>query len=148
MTKLRAHVDRQAFRKKSVGGTEMKKSLVFALITMVFALVATVAIAEHKTSLDLKIGDEVYVCNCGEACPCHTISNNPGQCTCGKDLVKAKVTKVDKGTADFMAEGWEKARTMKTAGKYACNCGPKCPCDTISQNPGNCTCGVEMKAVM
>ena len=23
----------------------------------------------------------------------------------------------------------------------ACDCGPDCKCDTISQNPDNCTCG-------
>ncbi len=27
---------------------------------------------------------------------------------------------------------------------YACNCGAKCPCDTLSMNPGKCTCGVDM----
>jgi hypothetical protein len=26
----------------------------------------------------------------------------------------------------------------------ACDCGPDCKCDTISQNLGNCTCGKEM----
>ena len=31
--------------------------------------------------------------------------------------------------------------------KYACACGPTCPCETISQNPGQCTCKKDMKAV-
>ena len=26
----------------------------------------------------------------------------------------------------------------------ACDCGPDCKCDTISQNPDNCTCGKKM----
>jgi hypothetical protein len=127
---------------------EMKKTLVFVMVTMVFALLTTLGIGGEKTSLDLKVGDALYVCNCGEACPCHTISTNVGNCTCGKEMVKAKVVKVGQGTADFMAEGWEKARTFNTVGKYACDCGPQCPCNTISQNPGKCTCGKEMKAVM
>lgn len=124
----------------------MRKSLVFVMVSMVIALLTTFAMAGGKTSLELKVGDELYVCNC-EGCPCHTISTNAGQCTCGKDMVKAKVVKVEEGKADFMAEGWEKARTFTTVGKYACACGPDCPCNTISQNPGKCTCGKEMKAV-
>jgi hypothetical protein len=100
---------------------------------------------ELKPFMALKVGDEVYVCNCGEKCPCHTMSKNPGQCSCGVDLVKAKVTRVDEGSAMVMING--KERSFKTVGKYACACGPACPCNTISQNPGKCTCGMEMKAV-
>ena len=87
-------------------------------------------------------GQEVYACNCGAACPCNTLSNNPGKCTCGKDMAKVKVKSVGDGTAVLLFGGEE--RTFKTKGKYACACGEKCPCNTISQNPGKCTCGVEM----
>jgi len=31
-----------------------------------------------------------FVCGCGASCPCNTISQNPGKCACGKDLVPAK----------------------------------------------------------
>ena len=31
--------------------------------------------------------------------------------------------------------------------KYVCDCGPDCKCDTISQNPGNSTCGKKMVEV-
>jgi hypothetical protein len=55
--------------------------------------------------------------------------------------------KVEKGKAYLKAEGWEKERVFKTEGKYTCDCGPDCKCNTISQNPGKCTCGAEMKAV-
>jgi len=112
---------------------------------LVLSLVSAIAIAGSRGSFVLKAGDELYVCDCGEKCPCDSMSNNPGQCTCGKDLVKAKVTRVEKEKAFFKAEGWGKERAFKTVGKYTCACPPACKCDTISQNPGKCTCGVEMK---
>jgi len=31
--------------------------------------------------------------------------------------------------------------------KYTCACGEGCNCDTISQKPGNCSCGKDMKKV-
>jgi hypothetical protein len=95
--------------------------------------------------MHLTVGQEVYACNCGAKCPCNTLSHNPGKCTCGVDLVQAKVKSVGDGTAMLMVNGEE--RTFKTRGKYACACSPKCPCNTISQNPGKCTCGVDMAKV-
>ena len=118
----------------------MKKMLIFmGVFTLIFT---TFAIAD-KTKMVAKVGDELYVCACGEGCPCDTMSRNPGQCTCGKDLVKTKVTKVEKGK--ITVESREKPFVSK--GKYACACGPDCKCDTISQNPGNCTCGKKMVEV-
>lgn len=117
----------------------------FFVLGVTMALVLS-AYAGSNGKMDLKVGDEVYACNCGEKCPCNTLSRNPGKCTCGKELVKAKVTKVEEGKAYLMAKGWEKERVFKTTGKYACNC-PGCKCGTISQNPGKCSCGVEMKKV-
>jgi hypothetical protein len=72
----------------------MKKLLILAIV---FALAfATLAFAA-KTRMSAKVGDELYVCACGEGCPCDTMSRNAGQCSCGKDMVKTKVTKVEKG---------------------------------------------------
>ena len=123
----------------------MKKiMIVFPFVLMVLAVFA---FAAEKGALDLKVGDERYVCNCGEKCPCNTISSNEGKCTCGSDMVKATVTKVEKGKAFFKAAGWDKERTFKTVGKYACSCSPDCKCGTISQNPGKCTCGSKMKKI-
>jgi hypothetical protein len=125
----------------------MKKIAV--LLTVVMALVVvSLAFARDKSKMELKAGDEVYVCNCGEKCPCNTMSTNAGNCTCGKPMVKAKVTKVEGGSAMLSAAGWEKERTFVTTGKYMCACGPDCKCDTISQAPGKCTCGKEMKKVI
>ena len=125
----------------------MKKTLLVVLgIVLALGLIA-VAYADLKSKMELKAGDEVYACNCGQACNCDTLSHNPGTCTCGKDMVKATVTKVGEGTALLKASGWEKERTFKTAGQYACACGEACKCGSISQNPGKCTCGTDMQKV-
>jgi hypothetical protein len=118
--------------------------ILFALLTV--ALLA-LAFAGTEGKMDLKVGDEVYACNCGEKCPCLSMANKPGKCTCGSDMVKAKVTKIDGDTAYLKADGWDKERSFKTVGKYTCACGPGCGCNMISQNPGKCTCGTEMKKV-
>ena len=123
----------------------MKKALI--VFPFVFIFLASFVLAAEKGTLTLKVGDERYVCNCGEKCPCNTISNNEGKCTCGSDMVKAKVTKVEKGKAMFKAANWEKERTFKTIGKYKCGCSPDCKCETISQNPGKCTCGSKMQKI-
>jgi hypothetical protein len=120
------------------------RKIVCGVFVVLFVLVSVSVGMAEKGKMDLKVGDEVYVCNCGENCPCNTMSRNPGNCTCGNEMVKAKVLKVEPGKAEVKAESWDKARVFKTIGKYTCNCGPNCKCDTISQNPGKCTCGADM----
>lgn len=46
-------------------------------------------------------------------------------------------------TAGWVLAGSEKAVTFK-AGEavYACACGQKCPCDTLSRQAATCACGV------
>lgn len=70
-----------------------------------------------------------------------------GECTCGNTMVKAKVTKVDKDMACVKAEAWDKPRGYTTQGKYICSCGLSCNCGTISQHPGKCVCGNDLKPV-
>ncbi len=124
----------------------MKK--VWGIVPIVLLVVALAfSFAAEKSKQGLKAGDERYVCNCGEKCACNTISMSQGKCTCGSDMVKAKIAKVEKGKADFKAEGWQQNRTFKTVAKYVCNCSPDCKCGTISQNPGKCTCGSELKKI-
>lgn len=120
------------------------------LFVVAFSLVIGMdALADVSNGkLALKAGDEIFACNCGDECPCKTLSRNAGNCTCGKEMVKAKVISVKSGKASLKAEGWDKERLFPLQGKYACACGPECKCDTISQNPGNCTCGKEMKKVV
>jgi len=75
------------------------------------------------------------------------MSMKEGNCTCGNKMVKAKVTKVEKDVAYVKAEGWDKPRAFNTQGKYMCACGPSCACNMISQHPGKCVCGENMKPV-
>lgn len=125
----------------------MKRAL-YAVMIMVLAIgLVTAALAGAKSKIELKSGDEVYACNCGEKCPCQTMSRNAGNCTCGKEMVKATVVKTEGNTALLKSAGWEKERLFTTTAKYACACGESCKCDTISQNPGKCTCGAEMEKV-
>jgi hypothetical protein len=119
---------------------------------MVFSLVLTIALAAlafagAKSKMDLKVGDEVYACNCGSECKCDTMANKAGSCTCGKAMVKAKVVRIEGGTAYLKADNWKEERSFKTTGKYVCACGPTCKCNAISQNPGKCPCGVDMEKV-
>jgi hypothetical protein len=46
------------------------------------------------------------------------------KCTCGKPIVSASLK-----------------------GKYACSCGDACKCPTVSDKPGECTCGKDLKKV-
>jgi hypothetical protein len=105
----------------------------------------TLAFAASKSTHAYKVGEQVYVCGCGEGCDCYTISRKEGKCTCDKDLVKAKVTKVSSKVVTVKADDWEKTRDFKALGGYKCACGKDCKCDTISQKPGKCVCGVGMK---
>jgi len=106
-----------------------------------------VAFAGDKGKMNLKVGDEIYACNCGDACPCKMMSRQPGNCNCGKEMVKAKVVKIEGGMAMLMAPDWPKEIAFPMTGKYKCACGPKCKCDTIAQTAGKCPCGKEMKKV-
>ncbi len=134
----------------------MRKSIYLSIVLL--ALVAVVVgcsstnmtTAEEKEvelrpKMALTVGEELYACNCGKQCPCNTLSKNAAKCTCGVDMVKASVVSVGEDTAVLLVSGEE--RTFKTVGKYACACGLQCPCNTISQNPGKCSCGMEMKEV-
>jgi hypothetical protein len=122
------------------------KKLVVILVVVLASVMMTVAFAANPKPV-FKVGEEVYACNCGVDCPCNTISKHAGKCVCGKDMVKAKVTSVEKGQVMLKAESWEKPRPFSTVARFVCNCGEKCDCDTISQKPGKCPCGTEMKAV-
>lgn len=119
----------------------MRRKIILAIILMLG--ISALSLADTKGKMDLNVGDEIYVCNCGEACNCDTMSIKPGNCTCGKEMIKAKVTKVEDDTIYVESRG----RGYKRVGKYACACGEACTCGTISQSPGKCVCGVEMKEV-
>jgi hypothetical protein len=122
----------------------MRKAIFLAVIVLFGAAVAAAATFGQ---MDLKVGDQVYACNCGESCPCQTMAKMPGKCTCGSEMVKAQVTKVEDGSVMLKSDSWQTARSFKTTGKYACACGADCMCEAVSQNPGKCPCGEDMKKV-
>jgi len=117
----------------------MKKLLGIVLV-LVFGLV--LAGLSTAGEMQLKVGDKVYACNCGEACPCDTLSMRPGKCSCGKDLVQGEVVEVGEGSVVVQTDSWK--RSFKTDGKFACACGAGCTCNTVSQAPGKCSCGKDL----
>jgi len=121
----------------------MKKGFILLFVALSLSF-AVVALADKDLPL-FKAGESVYVCGCGEGCDCLTISRKAGKCSCGKPLATGVVSKVDEGKAYVMMDG--KERAFLTKGKYACACGEGCKCGTISQKPGKCACGSEMKEV-
>ncbi|AJE03879.1 hypothetical protein [Geobacter pickeringii] len=115
------------------------KKFVMALVAALCLGMAAGALAGGGA---IKAGDEIYVCNCGEKCPCGEIAKKAGRCTCGKDMVKARVTGVEKGKVVVTLDGRE--REFKTVGKYACGCAG-CGCGSTAQSAGKCACGKPMK---
>lgn len=119
------------------------KRLFVLVCAVVFAFVF-IGTAAADTKITFKKGDEVYVCGCA-GCPCLTMSKKEGKCGCGKDMVKTTIDKVAKGKAYVTVDG--KTLIFKTKGKYACACGARCDCGTLSQKQDKCACGKPMEAV-
>jgi len=118
----------------------MKKILSPAAMAAVFVLTfATFLLANSRPTIELAPGDEVYACACGSECDCGTLSQVANVCGCGRELVKARVVKVDAEEATLVVNGREKV--FRTTGRYACECKKGCGCGTISQKQGKCACG-------
>jgi hypothetical protein len=120
------------------------KKIFYVLFVLITVGLLSAAYAADTAMMHLKVGDEVYACNCGTDCQCNMMANKAGNCTCGKPMVKAKVVRIEGDTAYLMAEGWQKERPFKMTGKYVCACGPDCGCGAVSQAPGKCPCGMDM----
>jgi len=126
------------------------KHILFLAIMLLTTFALTNLASADSNKMDLKVGDQAYVCNCGPSCDCMTMSKKPGECVCNKPLAKAEAVYVEGDWAVMkIPEGENSFRlqAFKTVGKYACACGPECDCNTISQKPGKCVCGREMKKV-
>jgi hypothetical protein len=123
----------------------MKKLVVGLIAVGLLLSLGTLSFAASAPTHPYKVGDRVFVCGCAEGCDCDTISRKPCQCSCGKDLVAAKVTGVSHETVTVKADNWEKARVLKTAGGYRCTHGKGCSCDTMSQKPAKCPCGDQLR---
>lgn len=121
----------------------MKK---FGIMTVLGAVLLIAGIVHADKTLPVfSKGQTVYVCGCGPDCDCLTVSQRKGVCSCNKPLVKTKVSRVEKDSIIVKVKGKEQRFT--TVAKYACACGEGCNCGTISQKPGKCACGNDMKEV-
>lgn len=124
-------------RRISVGG------MVVFMVSLFLAFAMT-AFADKELPV-FKAGETIYVCACGAGCDCQTVSRKDGKCTCDKPLAKTTVIKIEGGKLFANVNGAE--QTYFTNAKYACGCGDGCTCGTISQKPGKCACGNEMKKI-
>ena len=50
------------------------KRLLQLSVVMIVSLMMVAAVLADPSKMDLKVGDEAYVCNCGASCPCQTMS--------------------------------------------------------------------------
>ena len=111
--------------------------------------------------------DVLYTCNCGPDCKCNTVSTKPGNCACGQPMKWGHVVKIEGNEALLCTckEGCKcsgldpkdptkcacgnpvKRVSLKGTGLYFCNCGGSCMCNTVSDSPGKCKCGMELKKV-
>jgi hypothetical protein len=133
---------------KSQGGFTMKKSVILVM-SLLFVFAAALAFAAKgqgpSGKFEAKAGDAIYVCGCGDGCDCGSLALKEGSCSCGKELVKTTVTKVDKSKVYYELDGKEMSAPIQ--GKYACGCGDGCNCGAISQKPGKCGCDKDMVKV-
>lgn len=118
------------------------KRFLLIILTMAFAFGLAAAVYSATEKFATKAGDTIYVCGCGEACKCGTISNADGECACGKKLVKTTVNKIENDQVFYTVDGKELSAPL--TGKYQCGC-EKCECNMISQKPGKCGCGKQMR---
>lgn len=119
----------------------MKRALPAWTALLIAIAVFSPAPASDKY-MDVQTGDEIYASNCGNNC--QSMAKQPGNCTCGVPMVKARVVKSGGDTAILLSDVWSRTKTFKIVGKYSCDC-PDCKCSMVSRNPGLCLCGVEMK---
>ncbi len=142
----------------------MRRSAFLRLFLFVLALAVPTVLAQGtKAPGKGARKDILYVCACGDACACTTVSTKPGKCTCGKDLQGGHVVKVEKDEALVCMCGADcackinskdatkctcgntlKRVKLKATGLYFCNCGGACECNTLSDKAGKCGCGMAL----
>lgn len=135
-------------------------------VLALFALLAAWASLQPASSVAEEARNDVlYTCNCGPECKCNTVSTKPGKCACGAPLKWGHVLRVEGDEAILCqcAEGCKctgldpkdptkcmcgnpvKRISLKGSGIYFCNCGGSCSCNTVSDKPGKCKCGMDLK---
>lgn len=107
--------------------------------------------------------DILYVCNCGPDCACGSVSAEPGTCSCGSELVKAHLLRMDGNVATVCTCSGDctckldpadptkctcgqpvKQVSLEGKGLYYCNCGGSCTCNHVAGAPGKCHCGMDL----
>jgi len=105
----------------------------------------------------------LYLCGCEADCQCVMVAVKPGKCGCGKDRVAVHPLKVEGGSVLVCSCGGNctcalnandptkcgcgkpvRKVALKGTGLYYCACGGTC-CVTISDKPGKCKCGNDLK---
>ena len=142
----------------------MKAIKIFLFVT--FSMFSIFAYMETGTAEEQR-KDVLYTCNCGPECKCNTVSTKPGNCACGQPMKWGHVVKIEGNEALLCTckEGCKcsgldpkdpakcacgspvKRVSLKGTGIYFCNCGGSCTCNTVSDSPGKCKCGMELKKV-
>ena len=137
------------------------------VLFLVILLVLTGCAATQTTGTQADRQDVLYTCDCGPQCDCNSMSTQPGNCACGKPMKWGHVLKVEGNEAILCqcAEGCScagldpndpskckcgnpiKRVNMEGTGTYFCNCGGSCACNTLSESPGTCKCGMNLKKV-
>jgi len=106
----------------------------------------------------------VYSCDCGPACKCNSVSEEPGNCACGAPMKAGNVIAEEDGEAVLCqcAKGCGcginkddptkcacgkdvKRSVMPEKASYSCDCGKACKCNVTSDKPGKCSCGKALK---
>lgn len=109
--------------------------------------------------------DVLYTCNCGPQCKCNSVSTQAGNCRCGQPMKWGHVVRVE-GNEALLCQCKEgctcagldpkdpskcacgnpvKRVNLQGSGIYFCNCGGACGCNTVSDKPGGCKCGMPLK---
>jgi hypothetical protein len=91
------------------------------------------------------------------------VSLEPGTCSCGKELAKAHMLRIDGNVATVCMCSGDctckldpadptkctcgqpvKQVSLEGKGLYYCNCGGSCTCNHVAGEPGECHCGMAL----
>jgi hypothetical protein len=168
------HLMRSTYREG--GNTVETKKFFTTLVFLVFAFGPGLAAAAdhmnagappHEKGKASARSDVLYTCNCGAECKCNSASTKPGNCKCGKPMAWGHVIRIegDQAVLCMCGEGCQckgldpkdstkcncgtpvKKVSLKGTGVYFCNCGGSCECNNVSDKPGKCNCGMDLKRV-
>ena len=143
------------------------KTLVLSLMAVAVAFSSGCCSCKKGTGADKPMGTSMaapmHTAPTCYACPmCHELALEPGKCPkCGADMAAMRVLAVKDGTASLCACGADCKCTMPAEGlkcscgkdittvslkgKYVCSGDGGCP--MISDKPGKCACGKDLKLV-